>query len=461
MMALELEAVDLKDLLSTACRIVKEKAAAQRISLVSRSDEDLGSLAARHAQDQADRLQPAVECREVQRQRGRVIAAREARSAAQRRRAARDAAGACISARRQRVYEEFVETSVSDSGIGISTADMEKLFQAFQPDRQQPRAQIRGHGPGPRDGQAARGAARRQRRRGRAGRRRRVLRVWLPLRPSERACRPFRRRVMPPHAATEPGKDLRWWSKTTTWRRTWFACCSKPRVLRSSWRNAEAASYSRRSSRSSLITLDIHLPGIDGWEFLRGSAKFPQSQGAGGGHFRSGAGNLALNSGASAVIQKADQPRAAQASLASLGLHPAEEHTATVLVVDDDPKAVEVIAAFLPAPCIYGGPRLRRQGSHCAGASKRPDLILLDLMMPDVNGFDVVEALRRIPADGAHPDPGGDRQAHHSKDRCASIPAMARRSNRREGRLQPGGVHQRSPARLASGMKARRVWRKS
>ena len=29
--------------------------------------------------------------------------------------------------------------------------------------------------------------------------------------------------------------------------------------------------------------------------------------------------------------------------------------------------------------------------------SKRPDLILLDLMMPEVDGFEVVEALRRIP----------------------------------------------------------------
>jgi len=84
-----------------------------------------------------------------------------------------------------------------------------------------------------------------------------------------------------------------------------------------------------------------------------------------------------------------------QTSLADLGLHPAQEHTYTILVVDDDPKAVEVIAAFLPAPVYaivraYGG----REAINLA-QRLRPDLILLDLMMPEVSGFDVVEALQR------------------------------------------------------------------
>ena len=68
-----------------------------------------------------------------------------------------------------------------------------------------------------------------------------------------------------------------------------------------------------------------------------------------------------------------------------------------MLVVDDDPKAVEVIAALLPAPAYavvraYGG-------SEAISLARRvsPDLILLDLMMPEVTGFDVVEALQRSP----------------------------------------------------------------
>jgi CheY-like chemotaxis protein len=68
----------------------------------------------------------------------------------------------------------------------------------------------------------------------------------------------------------------------------------------------------------------------------------------------------------------------------------------TVLVVDDDPKAIEVIATFLPAPDYavvraYGGSE-----AITLAARLRPDLILLDLMMPEVSGFEVVAALQQM-----------------------------------------------------------------
>jgi len=73
------------------------------------------------------------------------------------------------------------------------------------------------------------------------------------------------------------------------------------------------------------------------------------------------------------------------------------DRTHTVLVVDDDPKAVELIAAYLPPPSYvvvkaYGG----SDGISLA-RQLHPDLILLDLMMPEVSGFDVVEALSLAP----------------------------------------------------------------
>jgi CheY-like chemotaxis protein len=57
-----------------------------------------------------------------------------------------------------------------------------------------------------------------------------------------------------------------------------------------------------------------------------------------------------------------------------------------------------VIAAFLPAPAYavlraYGGAEAISLAQRV-----RPHLILLDLMMPEVTGFDVVEALRGDPA---------------------------------------------------------------
>ena len=64
-----------------------------------------------------------------------------------------------------------------------------------------------------------------------------------------------------------------------------------------------------------------------------------------------------------------------------------------MLIVDDDPKAVELVAIRLEG---LASSVLRAYGGQEAIEMARrelPDLIVLDLMMPDVSGFDVVEAL--------------------------------------------------------------------
>ncbi|HUE93050.1 MAG TPA: response regulator [Pseudomonas sp.] len=161
--------------------------------------------------------------------------------------------------------------------------------------------------------------------------------------------------------------------------------------------NAEAALLLAPQHKLSLITLDILLPGIDGWEFLQcirentTLARVPVMIIS---VLADNTSNMALTAGAAALLQKPVSRTQLKASLTSLKLHPIAERTHTVLVVDDDPKAVEVIAAFLPPPAYavvraYGG-------SEAITLAQRlhPDLILLDLMMPDVNGFDVVAALQ-------------------------------------------------------------------
>jgi CheY-like chemotaxis protein len=81
-------------------------------------------------------------------------------------------------------------------------------------------------------------------------------------------------------------------------------------------------------------------------------------------------------------------------SLVELGLLPLSQgKTLKVLVVDDDPKAVELIATRMQD---LASTVLRAYGGSEAIETARrelPDLIVLDLMMPEVNGFDVVEAL--------------------------------------------------------------------
>jgi CheY-like chemotaxis protein len=112
---------------------------------------------------------------------------------------------------------------------------------------------------------------------------------------------------------------------------------------------------------------------------------------------------MALASGAAAVLQKPISRAQLTASLVRLGLEPGLFVTRTVLVVDDDPKAVEVIAAFLPISeytvvRAYGG-----QEAITLAKRLRPDVILLDLMMPVVSGFAVVEELGRDRATASIP----------------------------------------------------------
>jgi CheY-like chemotaxis protein len=146
----------------------------------------------------------------------------------------------------------------------------------------------------------------------------------------------------------------------------------------------------------SLITIDLELPGIDGWEFLlrirevNALAHVPVVIIA-----ALIDSNMALASGAAAVLQKPISRTQLNASLARLGVQPTEFVTRTVLVVDDDPKAVEIVATFLPVSeytvvRAYGGAEAITLAERL-----RPDVILLDLMMPDVTGFAVVEALQQ------------------------------------------------------------------
>jgi CheY-like chemotaxis protein len=74
-----------------------------------------------------------------------------------------------------------------------------------------------------------------------------------------------------------------------------------------------------------------------------------------------------------------------------------------VLIVDDDPKAVELIALRIRGMAsdlyrAYGG----REAVEIA-TREIPDLVVLDLMMPDLDGFGVVEALNANPKTAAIP----------------------------------------------------------
>jgi CheY-like chemotaxis protein len=108
--------------------------------------------------------------------------------------------------------------------------------------------------------------------------------------------------------------------------------------------------------------------------------------------------------GAAAVMQKPISRQDLYDSLVEVGLFvPSGEKALQVLIVDDDPKAVELIALRFEGLATsvlraYGG----REAIEVARAEK-PDLIVLDLMMPDVTGFDVVAELSDDPATAGIP----------------------------------------------------------
>jgi PAS domain S-box-containing protein len=146
-----------------------------------------------------------------------------------------------------------------------------------------------------------------------------------------------------------------------------------------------------------LITLDIMLPKMDGWEFLGRIKQLPALD-----RVPVVIISIVADSdkgyalGASAVMQKPVSRKALYLSLIQLGLLPASQgDTLKVLVVDDDRQAVELVAARMQD--FAGITMLRAYGGREAIETARrelPDLIVLDLMMPEVSGFEVVDALR-------------------------------------------------------------------
>jgi CheY-like chemotaxis protein len=65
-----------------------------------------------------------------------------------------------------------------------------------------------------------------------------------------------------------------------------------------------------------------------------------------------------------------------------------------VLVVDDDPKAVEIVSSYFVDEPVEVGRAIGGRAALELVRERRPDLMILDLMMPDVSGLDVLSELR-------------------------------------------------------------------
>jgi len=74
-----------------------------------------------------------------------------------------------------------------------------------------------------------------------------------------------------------------------------------------------------------------------------------------------------------------------------------------ILVVEDDPDQLEVIRLSLKTAGFAIGTAANGTDALVKTRTISPDLIILDLMLPGLNGFDVCESLRRDPATASVP----------------------------------------------------------
>lgn len=68
--------------------------------------------------------------------------------------------------------------------------------------------------------------------------------------------------------------------------------------------------------------------------------------------------------------------------------------TYTVLYIEDEPLIIELVKNVLVHPDVLLVPALTGRGGLAKAHELKPDIILLDIMMPDYDGWDIYEEIR-------------------------------------------------------------------
>lgn len=145
-----------------------------------------------------------------------------------------------------------------------------------------------------------------------------------------------------------------------------------------------------------LITLDLKMPEMDGLTFLREKAQRPECADIPVIIVSGNAdGKKGLSLDTNAFLEKPIRRRELLDVVSSLVLKSDENKRHTVLLIDDDPKAIKIMSTYFNKERYdvlrtYGG----REGVEAA-ITNIPDLIIVDLMMPEMDGFEVIHLLRK------------------------------------------------------------------
>jgi signal transduction histidine kinase/DNA-binding response OmpR family regulator len=159
--------------------------------------------------------------------------------------------------------------------------------------------------------------------------------------------------------------------------------------------SAEEGLRLAREARPDAITLDIVLPGLSGWAALGALKADPQLAGIPVivvTVLDEKQRGYALGA-ADYLTKPVDRDRLA----AVLARHRPDRAGGTVLVVDDDPEVRQMIRRLLTREGLEVTEAATGRAALERLADGPPVLILLDLVMPEMDGFQVVEALRQHP----------------------------------------------------------------
>jgi signal transduction histidine kinase/CheY-like chemotaxis protein len=148
-----------------------------------------------------------------------------------------------------------------------------------------------------------------------------------------------------------------------------------------------------KAARPDLITLDIIMPDLDGWSVLKALKDDPELR-----EIPVVLATIMADRDLGFALGAADfvtKPFDREVLIQAVNRYRQTDGSAQVLVVDDDPKSRDVLRRTLQKESWTVAEAVNGREALGQLERSRPALVLLDLMMPEMDGFEMLERMRR------------------------------------------------------------------